>query len=134
LFTWQAAVIAAIVVAFPLMAKTARAAVEGVDRSFESVAYTLGKSRLETLCQVTLPLAWKGLAAGVVLSFARALGEFGATLIVAGNIPGKTQTLPLAIYQAIESGEDQLALVLVVVLTTAALLALLVIDRLGAKW
>jgi molybdate transport system permease protein len=134
LFTWQAAVIASIVVSFPLMVKTSRAAIESVDITFENVAYTLGKSRLQTLCQVTLPLAWKSLAAGVVLSFARALGEFGATLIVAGNIPGKTQTMPLAIYQAVQSGDDNLALFLVVLLTGSALIALLAINRLGSKW
>ncbi len=134
LFTWQAAVIAAVVVAIPLMIKTSRAAIESVDRSLESASYVLGKSRLETVFQVTLPLAWKGLLAGVALSFTRALGEFGATLMLAGNIPGKTQTMPLAIYQATQSGDDSLALGLVALLTVTSFLSIIFINRLGARW
>lgn len=134
LFTWQAAVIASVVIAIPLMIKTSRAAVESVDANFESVAYTLGKSRLETLLKVTLPLAWRGLIAGVALSFTRALGEFGATLMLAGNIPGRTQTMPLAIYQATQTGDDQIAVSLVVLLTVTSFISIVFINRLGAKW
>jgi molybdate transport system permease protein len=130
LFTPQAAIAAAAVMALPLMVRTSRAAIESVDPSYEQAAYTLGKSPWSTFLQVTLPLAWKGLVAGIVLSFARALGEFGATLMVAGNIPGKTQTMPLAIYEATQSGEDMLAFVLVAVLTMTAFGFLLVTNRL----
>jgi molybdate transport system permease protein len=130
LFTPQAAIAAAAVMALPLMVRTSRAAIESVDPSYEQAAYTLGKSAWNTFLQVTLPLAWKGLVAGIVLSFARALGEFGATLMVAGNIPGKTQTMPLAIYEATQSGEDMLAFVLVAVLTVTAFGFLLVTNRL----
>ncbi|MBC7880711.1 MAG: molybdate ABC transporter permease subunit [Anaerolineae bacterium] len=130
LFTPQAAIVAASIMALPLMVRTSRAAIESVDPSYEQAAYTLGKSRFRTFLQVTLPLAWKGLMAGVVLSFARALGEFGATLMVAGNIPGKTQTMPLAIYEATQSGEEMLAFLLVAVLTTTAFGFLLITNRL----
>lgn len=130
LFTPQAAITAASVMALPLMVRTSRAAIESVDPNYEQAAYTLGKSPLRTFLQVTLPLAWKGLVAGVVLSFARALGEFGATLMVAGNIPGKTQTMPLAIYEATQSGEDMLAFLLVAVLTITAFGFLLITNRL----
>jgi molybdate transport system permease protein len=130
LFTPQAAIAAAAVMALPLMVRTSRAAIESVDPSYEQAAYTLGKSSWNTFLRVTLPLAWKGLVAGMVLSFARALGEFGATLMVAGNIPGKTQTMPLAIYEATQSGEDMLVFVLVAVLTITAFGFLLVTNRL----
>jgi molybdate transport system permease protein len=130
LFTPQAAIAVAAVMALPLMVRTSRAAIESVDPSYEQAAYTLGKSAWNTFLQVTLPLAWKGLVAGIVLSFARALGEFGATLMVAGNIPGKTQTMPLAIYEATQSGEDMLAFILVAVLTVTAFGFLLVTNRL----
>lgn len=132
-FTWPAAVIAAVVIAFPFMVKTSRAAIESVDRSYENVSYTLGKSQLETVFKVTLPLAWKGLLAGVALSFARALGEFGATLMFAGNIPERTQTMPLAIYQASQSGSDSLAVGLVALLTMISLAVLFAINKLGAR-
>jgi molybdate transport system permease protein len=104
MFTWQAAVIASFVVALPLMVKTTRAAIESVDKNLIHASYTLGRSELETAFFITLPLAKKGIIAGMVLSFARALGEFGATLMLAGNIPGKTNTMPLAIYTAVSSG------------------------------
>jgi molybdate transport system permease protein len=117
MFTWQAAVIAATIVAIPIMIKSAKAAIESVDIEYEKAAFTLGKSEVETFFLVTLPLAKKGLISGLILSFARALGEFGATIMVAGNIPGKTSTMPLAIYSAFQSGEDQLATILVIILT-----------------
>src|SRR5262249_13846386 len=108
-FTWWAAVIAAAVMALALMVKSARAAIESVNPQFEVASYTLGKGELETFFRITLPLASRGIFAGGVLSFARALGEFGATLMLAGNIPGKTQTMPLAIYEAVVAGEDRQA-------------------------
>jgi molybdate transport system permease protein len=105
MFTWQAAVIASFVVALPLMIKTARAALESVDRNLINASYTLGHSKWETALRVILPLAKKGIIAGAVLSFARAMGEFGATLMLAGNIPGRTDTMPIAIYSMASSGE-----------------------------
>jgi molybdate transport system permease protein len=116
-FTWYAAVIAATVMAFPLLVRTARAAIESVDRDLVRAAFTLGRSEWQTALEVTLPLARNGILAGVVLAFARALGEFGATLMLAGNIPGRTTTVPLAIYTAVQTGERGEAFVLVAVLT-----------------
>ncbi len=120
-FTWQAAAIAAGTVALPLMVKSARAALESIDRRYELVSFSLGKSEFETFFRVTLPLASRGILAGVVLSFARALGEFGATLMLAGNIQGRTQTMPLAIYQAFISGEDRRAQFMAVILTVSSI-------------
>ena len=116
-FTWIAAVVASTVVALPLMIKSARAAIESVDPDYEVASYIMGKSELETFFRITLPLAGRGIWAGIVLSFARAFGEFGATLMLAGNIPGKTQTMPLAIYEAVVSGEDENAKWLALILT-----------------
>src|SRR5271169_3326127 len=109
-FSWPATVIAAAVVAFPLMYLTARAALEQVDPYLLQAARTLGASEWRVFREVALPLAWPGVLAGTILSFARALGEFGATLMVAGNIPGKTATIPIAIYFAVEANEIQRAL------------------------
>ncbi len=120
-FTWEAAAIAAGTVALPLMVKSARAALESIDRRYELVSFSLGKSEFETFFRVTLPLASRGILAGVVLSFARALGEFGATLMLAGNIQGKTQTMPLAIYEAFISGEDGKAQIMAVILTVTSI-------------
>lgn len=117
IFTWFAAVIASAVVSFPLMYQSAKAAFAGVDVTLEQAARTLGARESRIFLTVTLPLAWPGILAGLVLSFARALGEFGATLMVAGNIPGKTQTIPLAIYFAVESGDTEGARNLVLVIT-----------------
>jgi molybdate transport system permease protein len=116
-FTWIAAVIATTVVALPLMIKSARAAIENVNPDYEVASCLMGKSELETFFRITLPLASRGILAGVVLSFARAFGEFGATLMLAGNIPGKTQTMPLAIYEAVVAGEDAQAKWLALILT-----------------
>jgi molybdate transport system permease protein len=125
-FTWIGAAIAAIVIALPLMIKSARAAIESVNPDYEIASYIMGKSELETFFRITLPLAGRGILAGIVLSFARAFGEFGATLMIAGNIPGKTQTMPLAIYEAVVSGEDErakwLALILTVISVTVVYL------------
>lgn len=134
LFSWQACVIAAFFVAVPIMISTARGAFESVDQNLERVAYTLGRSRLDTFCFITLPLASKGLAAGIVLTFARAIGEFGATLMLAGSIPGRTQTMPLAIYEAAQSNQDSLALGLVSLLSLLSLAVLLVTYKLGRRW
>ncbi|MGB3907863.1 MAG: molybdate ABC transporter permease subunit [Methanomethylovorans sp.] len=134
LFTWQAAVIAAFVVSLPLMVKTATAAIEAVDRELEYVAYTLGRSELETAFLITLPLAKKGIFAGIVLSFARAVGEFGATLMVAGNIPGRTNTMAISIYSAFQSGNSELANTLVIVLVLMSLVSMAVTTKLVNSW
>jgi molybdate transport system permease protein len=114
MFTWYAAVFASFVVALPLMIRTTRAAIESVDKSLINASLTLGHSEFETALRVVLPLAKKGILAGAVLSFARAMGEFGATLMVAGNIPGKTNTMPLAIYTSASSGDWSKANVMVI--------------------
>ncbi len=123
-FTWEGAAIAAGVMAFPLMVKSARAALESIDARYETVSYSLGKGELETFFRITLPLALRGILAGIVLSFARALGEFGATLMVAGNIPGRTQTMPLAIFEAFLSGEDRQAQTLALILTLTSIVTI----------
>jgi len=130
-FTWQGAVIAAVVMALPLMIKASRASIESVNPDFEIASYTLGKSKLETFLRITLPLAKRGVLAGLILSFARALGEFGATLMIAGNIPGKTQTMPLAIYEAVASGDDRRAQILALVLTAVSLIAVYLTNRIS---
>jgi molybdate transport system permease protein len=132
-FTWWAAVVAATVMAMPLIVRTARAAIESVNPAYEMAAFTLGRSEWRTALEVTLPLARKGLLAGLVLAFARALGEFGATLMLAGNIVGRTQTVPLAIYTAVETGETGEALWLVVMLTALSCLVLAAANRLGGR-
>ncbi|HEY7364900.1 MAG TPA: molybdate ABC transporter permease subunit [Methylomirabilota bacterium] len=132
-FTWYAAVIAATVMALPLLVRTARAAIESVDRDLEKAAYTLGRPEWRTALEVTLPLAARGILAGLVLAFARALGEFGATLMLAGNIPGRTQTVPLAIYTAVQTGEAAEALFLVAMLTALSCVVLVAAGRLGAR-
>src|SRR6202051_3223400 len=132
-FSWPATVIAATVVAFPLMYLTARGSFELIDPSMLEAARTLGSSEWEVFMYVTLPLAWPGILAGAVLSFARALGEFGATLMLAGNIPGRTETIPVAIFFAIEAGESAEALGLVAALTALSCLVLVVANRLGTR-
>ncbi|QKY70817.1 molybdate ABC transporter permease subunit [Lentibacillus sp. CBA3610] len=109
-FTWIGAVIAAIVVAFPLMYQSAAASFQKYDRNIENAARTMGASRWRIFWTISFPLAWPGLLAGLVLTFARALGEFGATLMIAGYIPNQTETIPLAIYFAVESGNRDVAL------------------------
>jgi molybdate transport system permease protein len=130
-FTWQGAVIAAVVVALPLMIKASRASIESVDPRFETASYTLGKGELETFFRITLPLARRGVLAGLILSFARALGEFGATLMIAGNIPGKTQTMPLAIYEAVASGDQRHALMLALLLTAVSVSAIYLTNKIS---
>ena len=132
LFTWRAAVIASAVVAFPLAARTARTAFEGVDPRLERMGATLGLARGRVFRTITLPLAGRGLAAAIALAFGRALGEFGATVIVAGNIPGRTQTLALAIFSDIQLGADEHALGLVGLTVVVAFLVLWTVERLLA--
>ena len=124
-FSWPATVIAAAVVAFPLMYLTARAALEQVDSRYLEAARTLGASEWRVFSAIALPLAWPGVLAGTILSFARALGEFGATLMLAGNIPGRTATIPIAIYFAVEANDVQSAVAwcLVDVVISLALLS-----------
>jgi molybdate transport system permease protein len=117
IFTPYAAILAGTVVAFPLMYQSTKAAFLAVDTNLEDAARTLGAGEWRVFWTVTLPLAWPGLIAGMVLSFARALGEFGATIMVAGNIPGKTQTIPLAIYFAAESNDLSQAGLYVVIIS-----------------
>jgi molybdate transport system permease protein len=123
-FTWQAAVVAAFLHSAPIYVKAARAVLEGVDHRYERAARSLGANEWITFWRVTLPLARRGLSSLATLSFARSLGDFGVTVMVAGNIPGQTQTLSVAIYDAVESGNGALARVLVLVVSAAALLLL----------
>lgn len=131
IFTWQGAVIAATIVAFPLVFKSARAAFEAVDPQFEQAARVLRISEVAVFSRVTLPLAWRGILAGVLLAFARATGEFGATLMVAGSIPGKTQTLSIAVYEAAQAGQDNVANFLVLVTSVTCITVLLAAGRLA---
>ncbi len=124
MFTWQGAAVASTVVSLPLVFKAARAAFEGVDHNLEKAARTLGLSEVEIFFRVSLPLAWRGILAGAMLSFARAMGEFGATLMVAGNLPGKTQTLSLAVYDAVQAGNESLAAALVIITSVVCLIIL----------
>ena len=130
LFTWQGAVIAAAVVAFPLIYKAARAAFEDTDARFAQAARTLGASEWEVFLRIALPLATRGIAAGLALTFARAMGEFGATLMIAGNLPGKTQTLSVAVYTAVQAGDDPLALSLTLVISVLCIALLVIASRL----
>jgi molybdate transport system permease protein len=131
IFTWQGAVIAATVVAFPLVFKAARAAFESVEPQYEQAARVLGHGEWAVFFRVTLPLAWRGILAGVLLAFARSTGEFGATLMVAGSIPGKTQTLSIAVYEAVQAGQDDVANFLVLVTSVTCLAVLLAAGRLA---
>jgi molybdate transport system permease protein len=131
IFTWQGAVIAATIVAFPLVLKSARAAFEGVDPQLEKAARVLGLSEGAVFFRVTLPMAWRGILAGVLLAFARALGEFGATLMVAGSIPGRTQTLSVAVYEAVQAGQDSTANFLVGITSITCIVVLLSASRLA---
>jgi len=130
LFTWQGAVIAAAVVAFPLIYKAARAAFEDIDVRFQQAGRTLGASEWELFWRVSLPLATRGIAAGLALTFARAMGEFGATLMVAGNLPGRTQTLSVAVYSAVQAGDDPLAFSLTLIISALCIVLLVIAGRL----
>lgn len=122
IFTWRGAVIAAAIASFPLMIQTTRAGIEGVDPRLENIARTLGRSDLDIFWRVTLPLAWPSLLAGAALTFARALGDFGATLMVAGNIPGRTQTASLYIYDLLQANRRDEAGLMALIVTVLALL------------
>jgi molybdate transport system permease protein len=130
-FTWVACVLAAWVMAFPLMARAARVAFEEIDPRHELCAAALGHGGPSIFLRVSLPLARRGLIAGLLLAFARALGEFGATLMLAGNVPGRTQTLPLLIYEAMATGQDRTALSLSLVLTALSVVVIVLTGRLG---
>ncbi|XLZ72209.1 molybdate ABC transporter permease subunit [Massilia sp. SR12] len=131
IFTWQGAVIAAAVVAFPLVLKGARSAFEAVDVQLEQAARVLGVSSFSVFLRVSLPLAWRGVLAGTLLAFARSMGEFGATLMVAGSIPGKTQTLSIAVYEAVQAGQDDTANLLVLVTSVTCIIVLVAANRLA---
>ena len=130
-FTWKGAVVAAAIGALPLVVKTSRAAIASVDTDLEDAARTLGQSEWRVFRRVTLPLASRGIVAAAMLAFARALGDFGATLMVAGNIPGRTQTAAIAIYDATQSGRDDYALTLVVILSAVALTLVYATNKLS---
>ena len=132
-FTWKAAVLAALLHALPLLVKSARAALESVDRSLERAARNLGASEWRLFWRVTLPLARRSILAAAALAFARALGDFGVTLMVAGNIPGRTQTMAVAIYDAVEANDRTLALTLVLVISSIALVILTLANRLEPR-
>ena len=129
IFTWQGAVIAATVVAFPLLLSAARSAFEGVDPQLEKAARVLGLNEWAVFFRVTLPMAWPGILGGTLLVFARSLGEFGATLMVAGSIPGRTQTLSVAVHEAVQAGDDGTANLLVGIITITCITVLLVAGR-----
>ncbi|MBN7575712.1 molybdate ABC transporter permease subunit [Clostridium sp. 2-1] len=128
IFSWSATVIAAIVVSFPMMYRTTRSAFEQIDINILSAARTLGLSEFKIFYKIAIPLAMPGIIGGLVLSFARAMGEFGATLMLAGNIPGKTQTMPLAIFFAAEGGDMQKAILWVIIIVTLSLFLILILN------
>lgn len=133
IFSWQGAAVAAALVIFPLIYKSARAALEQVDASLENIARSLGASEWRVFVSISLPLAWRGICAGIVLAFARGMGEFGATLMVAGNIPGKTQTLALAIYSAFQAGDDGSATTLAIFASALCAVFLLFFEMLTRR-
>lgn len=128
IFTWQGAVLAAVVVTFPLVVKPARVAFANVNPQLEQAARTLGVSEMAVFFRITLPLAWRGILAGLLLAFARALGEFGATLMIAGSIPNETQTLSIAVYEAVQAGNDVLANQLVVLISVVCVCLLWLVQ------
>jgi molybdate transport system permease protein len=130
MFTWQGAVLAASIVSFPLIYKAARAAFEDADPRMALAARTLGAGELEIFLRISLPLAGRGVAAGLMLAFARAMGEFGATLMIAGNLPGKTQTLSIAVYDAVQAGNDAEALWLTLLISAVCMFVLVASSRL----
>jgi molybdate transport system permease protein len=132
-FTWKAAVVAALLRSLPLLVKSSRAAFESVDRRYERAARTLGASEWRLFWRVTLPLVHRSIFAAGALAFAQSLGDFGATLMVAGNIPGRTQTVAIAIYDAVEAGNGAVARILVLIVSIAALLILTIANRLNAR-
>jgi molybdate transport system permease protein len=133
MFTWQGAVLAATVVAFPLLFKSARSAFEGVNREYEKAARILGDTEVQVFFRITLPLAARGLMAGTMLAFARAMGDFGATLMIAGNIQGKTQTTAMAVFDAVQVGNYTLANTLVAIMSVVCITILVSTNKLAAK-
>ena len=129
IFSWHGAVVASALVALPLVLKSASAAFAGVDRTMEAAARTLRQSPWSVFVRVTLPLAWPGILAGTLLAYARAMGEFGASLMVAGSIPHQTQTLSMAIYDAVQAGQNDTALVLVIVTSVISIAVLVASNR-----
>lgn len=132
-FTWRGAAVAAGVAAFPLLLQTARAGFESVDTRLEDVARTLGRSNFYIFWRVTLPLAWRAILAGIALTFARALGDFGATLMVAGNIPGRTQTMSIYIYDLTQANKQTEANIMVLLMTVVAVVMLIVARRVSGR-
>jgi len=132
-FTWKAVVIAMMVISFPLVARSVRAGIEQVDQRFEGIAATLGAGWFQILTTITLPLASRGIIAGAILGFSRALGEFGATIMVAGAIPGRTQTLAVGIYTLVETGREELAWGLVAISALLAFGAIYVSNRIAGS-
>ncbi len=132
-FTWYGAVIAASVAAFPIFVKSSRAAIEAVDKNLIKASYTLGKGELATFFRIVFPLAKGGIIAALILSFARALGEFGATLMLAGNIPFKTNTIPLEIYSSVSAGEFDRANLLTAVVASVSVVVIYLINRLTRR-
>jgi len=130
IFTWKAVVIAMMVISFPLVARSVRAGIEQVDRRYEQIAATLGAGPVRILRTITLPLASRGIAAGAVLGFSRALGEFGATIMIAGAIPGQTRTIAVGIYTLVETGREEAAWVLVLISAVLAFGAIYVSNKL----
>lgn len=133
IFHWHGAVIASALVAMPLVLKAASTAFAEVDRSLEAAAHTLRQSPVGVFLRVTLPLAWPGILAGTLLAFARAMGEFGASLMVAGSIPGQTQTAAMAIYNAVQAGQDDVAAVLAVLISAVSVAILVLSNRLFGR-
>ncbi|MDP4589723.1 MAG: molybdate ABC transporter permease subunit [Burkholderiaceae bacterium] len=133
IFTWQGAVIAAAITSFPLVFKSARAAFESVSPQFRQAATSLGIHNFFIFFRVTLPHAWRSILAGTLLGFARSMGEFGATLMVAGSIPGQTQTLSITVYEAVQAGQDQLANFLVMLISIVGLLILVASNYLTPR-
>lgn len=128
IFSWSATVIAATVVAFPMMYRTCRSAFEQIDKNMISAARTLGLSETKIFFKIAIPLAWPGIIGGLVLSFARALGEFGATLMIAGNIPGKTQTMPVAIFFVVEGGDMNKAMLWVLIIVAISFIMIFLLN------
>lgn len=133
IFSWEATVIAASVVAFPLVYRTVRASIEQVDPEIIQAARTLGLRERTVFWRIVLPMAWPGVVAGTVLGFARALGEFGATLMIAGNIPGRTQTIPIAIFFSAEGGDMDVAMLWVIVVMVLSFLVVLPANAIGGR-
>jgi len=132
-FTWYGAVVASSVASFPLFVKSARASIESVDKNLIYASFTLGKGEIETFFRVVVPVAKNGIVAGLVLAFARALGEFGATLMVAGNVPFKTNTIPIEIYNAVSNGDFNKANLLTAIVAIISIAIIFVVNRLTFK-